>query len=410
MILRLAMRNATRNVRRSMLTATTVVLSVALLTLAMAWIEGVFSGVYDTSTASIGHVRVVDPDYAARERLMPLYENIQPVGPVVDAIRGVEGVVGAYPILRVGVAVTGSDELGDAFGLAVGAPTELYAGPFGVEEAIIEGSFFTGGPDEIVLGRKLAKKASAEVGGEVLLLGQTQDGSISPIKGTVVGIASAGYGLVDNQAFVPLEKIQWLADIEDGALEILVYGAHHDDAAAIDAALEALPALDGLKVEAFSERPPWSEFTGIIGAIQGVLGMVFVFIAALAIWNTMMMSVLERTAEIGVMRAMGLTRVQTVVLFVVEAMVIAALGAVVGVALGAIPGFWLETHGFTIGSGLMDKMGDSFAVSETIYADMNASIAVRGLVIGLLMAFAGAFVPSLRAASVQPVNAMRTGR
>ncbi len=405
----LADRNALRNIRRTLLTSATVVLSVALLTLAFSWIEGVFGDVFETSTASIGHVRVVDADYAERERLMPLYEHIADADAVVSKVAAVPGVVDAYPVIMTGVAVSGSAELGDAFGLAVGAPIGYIEERLKVDTFISDGSFFTGAADEVVLGRKLAAKAGATVGSEVLLVGQTQDGSISPIKGTVVGIASAGYGLVDQQAFVSLEKMQWLTDIGEGAIEVLVYGESFDDGEALAATIADLE-LDGLLVQAWSTREPWNQFTGMIGAIQGVFSAIFVFVSSLAIWNTMMMSVMERTSEIGVLRAMGLSRLATVVLFVLEALFIAALGGALGVALGAVPSLWLEADGLTFGGELMDKLGSGFAIQSTMYADFSFTIAVRAFLVGLSMALVGSFIPSLRAAAIQPVTAMSTGR
>jgi putative ABC transport system permease protein len=408
----LALRNALRNVRRTLLTAGTVVIGTALMVFVMGWMTGVFEGIFEESTGAIGHVRVVNPEYAEREQLMPLYANIEDVRPLVEAVGAVPGVTGAYPVIKTGVAVTAGGELGDVFGPAVGAPEPWYREQLKLDTKLSAGSWFTGAPDELILGVRLASKAKAEVGQEVLLLGQTQDGSMSPIKGTVVGLVHAGNPLVDQSAFVPLAKMQWLTDIPDGALEVLVYSDDLHGADALAARVSALSATEGLVVESWLNRAPFNVAVNLGGAVQGVFGAILVFITGLAVLNTMMMSVLERTGEIGVLRAMGMTRRATVVLFVLEAMVIATIGSVVGVFLGALPVLWMQRpgYGLTLGEGITQNMGNEIAFRTTMYPMLMPDHLLKGILLGLITAVVGAAIPAIRAATIQPVSAMRSGR
>lgn len=409
-MIKLALRNARRNVRRTLLTASTVVIGVALFTFAMSWINGAFSDVFSRSTAFVGHLRVVDPDYAAREQLMPLYENLADVAPIVEELEKVPGVRGAYPVITSGVGVVvGDAELGDAFGLAKGAPWEWLRTEARVEDALVDGRW-PEGDDDIVLGKRLAAKAGARVGDEVLLFGTTQDGSISPVRGTLVGILGAGSPVVDQSAFISLATAQRMLDLDGGAIEVLAYTDDFDHADVVAEAARATGAFGDYELLAWNERAPYAEYVAFSGAIQGILAGFLVFLTSLAIWNTMTMSVLERTGEIGVMRAMGLGRFGAVGLFVVEAAVIAAIGGAVGVGLGAIPSMWLEQHGLTFGEDLIQRTGTDFALSTTMYADLDATVMLKGFAVGLMMAIVGSLIPSLRAATIQPVEAMRHGR
>jgi len=74
-----------------------------------------------------------------------------------------------------------------------------------------------------------------------------------------------------------------------------------------------------------------------------------IMLAALAIFNTMSMSVLERTGEIGVMRAMGMSGPRALGLFLVESIFIGLLGSAGGVLLGSAGAWYLETYGVTWG-------------------------------------------------------------
>jgi putative ABC transport system permease protein len=144
--------------------------------------------------------------------------------------------------------------------------------------------------------------------------------------------------------------------------------------------------------------------------MRGVIIGVIVFLTALGIWNTMMMSVLERTGEIGVMRSMGLTAFGTVALFVIEALTIAGMGGIGGVILGGLGGSYLERYGVELGGDLTQNVDASLPFQTRLYADVTPQILLAALALGLLMAFIGSAAPAYRAASIQPVEAMRSRR
>lgn len=406
LLLSMAARNAARNVTRTGLTTLIVVAGTAFLVIALSWMNGVFNTLQGTAAAASGHVRVADPDYVAREDLMPLYENIPDSAPLVAAIAAIPGVNGAYPRVATGVTLTVGDEIGDVFGLAVGAPPAYYTEVLDLDAHLVEGRLAVT-DREVTLGASLAERTGARVGQEVRVFGQTQDGAMSSIKGEVVGVVRAGNAIIDQQVYLSLDRARYLVDIPDGATEIVVFGDDRDGAERLAAAVAA--EAPGLSVQAWSQREPWRGFFTIAGYIRGWMQAIIVFITALGVWNTMMMSVLERTAEIGVMRAMGLSRLGAVVLFVVEALAIAVIGGLIGVALGALPAYYvLEQRGITLGATIVQNVNLPF--HTTMHGDFTPQIAAQGFLLALAMALVGSAPPAWRAAAIQPVEAMRARR
>lgn len=410
MVLSLAWRNALRNVQRTLITAAMVVLGTALLVVGMAWMYGLTGRILEEAADQIGHVRVVDPDYVAREPLMPLYENLPDVAPIVEAVREVPGVVGAWPVISAPVTITAGEEIGDVFGLATGADPAWLDERMRLRGYLVEGAWFGEGDDEVIVGKVLADQAGLAIGGEVRIIGQTQDGSISPILGRVVGVAHAGNPGVDRRIYLRLSQMEWLTDIPGGAIEVLAYGDEASGAPDLAEAIGALPEVDGLAVQAWTTRDPFSGMLDIMSTVRGVVIGTIVLLTALGILNTMMMAVLERTHEIGVLRAMGLSRFSVLSLFVIEAMAIAALGGVLGVGLGSLGGWYLETYGITLGEGVSQRMDTAIPIKATLYGDLTLGMAVAGFVLGLVMALVGTLTPALRAAAIEPVEAMRSGR
>lgn len=406
LLLRLAMRNVRRNVHRTVLTAGTVVFGTALLTVALAWLTGVFGTLTNTMASFGGHARVMTTAFAAREELMPLSEHLQHADDLAAAAMKLPGVRAAYPRIVTGVTLTKGDEIGDQFGLAVGAPIGWYTDQLHLGKDIVLGTMFTGADGETVLGRTVAEAIHAQVGDTIIALGMTQDGAMAPVKAKVVGIASGGNQLVDNGIFLPLEPLRWMADVDDGATELLIYGDDKTQGKTLAAELRADPAFSNDVVQAWDEQPSTAGIVAMIGVVNSIISSIIVFVCALGVWNTMMMSVMERTREIGVMRAMGLTRPGTVVLFVVEGLFIAAIGGAVGVALGCIPAYALQVYGVNLG----DKMAHSAGVpvQSHVYALLTVGVVTEAFLLGLCTALVGTAFPAWRAASIQPVDAMRS--
>lgn len=406
-LLRLAARNSRRHRVRTALTAGMVVAGVGLLLVALSWVNGVFGNVLQEAAGLGGHVRLVAPEYAAREELFPLYANLPDVEPLAARLRALPGVAAVEPRIVTGVTVTVSQEIGDVFALAVGGSPAYFAERLKADQKVVAGRWFSGAPGELVVGAKVAEEAHARPGDEVVLLGLTQDGSLSPIKGRLVGIVKTG-SLLDRQVLVPLDRLQWLADLPGGATELLVFADRYQRGPALAQALRAVPGLERFTVQAWSEREPLASMTGTIEGVRFFVVCAVVLLAALGIWNTMTTSVLERTREIGVLRAMGMTRAGAVWLFVVEALSIAFVGGVGGVLFGLGPALALQRWGIRIGESTAARL--ALPISEVIRAQVTPGLVLFAFGLGLLMALVGSVPAALRAASIQPVTAMRSGR
>lgn len=406
LLFQLALRNALRNRRRSLLTALMVTAGIGLLMLGMAWIHGVLGGALHAAANIAGHARIVTPGYVQKEQLFPLADNLPQTKALVEAAGKVPGVEGVYERISMPVTFTVGEELGEKFTLLQGASPGWYTDVMALPAHLEEGRMMEG-DKEIVLGKEAAAQAGAKVGDTVIVLGQTQDGALSPGKFTVTGIADMGNTGQNRISYITLEKARYLADIPEGALEILVYG-EEAEAMALASTLRGLPETKDLTVQAWNERSPYNGMQLFADTISFIAAGLIVFITGLGMLNTMLMSVLERTAEIGVMRAMGLKKWETVMLFATEAMGIAAVGGVLGSLSGATVAYlWLEKHGINLG-GAAKSFPSAIPINTVVYGEVTADQLVTGFLLGLAMAVVGSVVPALRASTIEPVEAMRT--
>ena len=137
-----------------------------------------------------------------------------------------------------------------------------------------------------------------------------------------------------------------------------------------------------------SIREPMEEQAKQQQLILGGLGAISLFVAALGIANTMIMSIYERTREIGIKKALGARRFDILVQFLLEALVLSIIGGVLGIAAGIALGL------------LMGTVGLAFVVSWGVVAVAVAAATAIGLVFGIF--------PAYRASRKNPIEALRT--
>jgi putative ABC transport system permease protein len=225
----------------------------------------------------------------------------------------------------------------------------------------------------------------------------------------VVGIVDLGNKNASRQTYMVFSQAQWLADLEGGATEVLVSTGDYNDARPVADRLRADTRLAEFNVAAWEERPPFDTMGAFLKGVRGIVSSIIVFITGLGVLNTMLMSVLERTSEIGVMRALGLTRAHTRAMFFVEALTIAAIGGLVGVSGGGSVAFYLSRVGLHLGTAAA-KAPASLPIHETVYPHATPGTLGLAFLLGLAMAVVGGFIPAWRAALIEPVEAMRHRR
>jgi putative ABC transport system permease protein len=416
MLLRFAFRNARRNVRRTILTALTITLGCILLTIGLSWISGVYNSFVEAMIQNSGTVRITTENYYEKEALNPLEENLASTETIEKELGKIEGITGVYPKISQGVAASrGGEELGEIFGLLTGAPIEYYQKVLKLDQHVYQGTFFTQqAKTEGLIGRTLAMDMDIQIGEDAIFIGQTQDGSISPIKVTVVGLLDSGNSVFDRQAYVHIDKARWMADIPDGSTELLIYGAGDAQklAVTIKETVNELKQSKSMSVEeelailAWNEREPFASLIIIPKIVSSLLASIIIFVTALGVLNTMMMSVLERTAEIGILRAMGMQREAIAFTFLLESMIIAMVGGTTGSLIGSLISIWMADKGINLGDAV-SNVPDALPINTTLYPDWSIELALFTLGLSLIMALVGAIIPSWQANRITPIQAMR---
>lgn len=251
---------------------------------------------------------------------------------------------------------------------------------------------------DVLVGATLASTEELSPGDEIELL--TPDGFVAF---TVAGIVeNEGVGRLNNGRVViaPLEEVQdtFARGVEVDQFSVMVSPEIAQDPARLDALKAAIEERVGRAGEVEYPAERGRLISQMLASYQiglGFFSTTAIFVGAFLIYNAFSMTVLERTREIGVLRALGVVRRQIVGLILVEALLL----AVVGSALGILGGIGLA-------QGLIAGMSGLLATRlETVAIPLNSI--VTALMVGLSVTLVSAFLPALSAGRVSPLEAIR---
>jgi len=401
-VLALAWRNIWRHTRRSLITVAAMALGAALCMPMMAFMDGMFEAIFDVAvTQSAGHVRVEHPDYPETRSMFDALEGADETIAALDALPEAKAVTRrAY-----GAGLLGSEEKTVGAEL-IGVDPAREGAVAPTENMLKEGAWLSA-PGQILLGHGLADELEVGLGGEVVIMTQAADGSIGAGAYEIVGLMQSANAMRDKQgAWMGLSDLQELLYIEDQVHEIVLIaeGGKHSVGALRDQV--AGEVGDGGMVRTWSEAEPLMAEMLAMGEQQSwmMLGIIF-FLAGFGVLNTMLMSVFERTRELGVMMALGARPGVLIRLIVTESVLLALVGAVAGGILGGILTYLLCTHGLDLGYGEFDMAGIVFP--DTIKGLFRAERAAAVLLSLIVVTVMASFWPAWRAARLQPVQAMR---
>ena len=236
--------------------------------------------------------------------------------------------------------------------------------------------------DEALLGVGGAEALGARVGESVVLDGR---------RFRVVGIYRTGERWRDAGAIVPLAVAQELARKQDVVTAVHVFLVPGTDSHEAATAIERdLPQVAVLESSAdFGEVDQGFE---ILDAANLAISLIAVGIGAIGVMNTMIMSVYERTREIGILRAVGWRGSRILRLIVLESLGLCLVAAIIGVVLGL-----LASRAVLLVP----------AVSALLVPAYPTEVFVRALAVGVAVAFVGALYPTVRAVRLSPMEALR---
>ncbi|RJP76630.1 MAG: ABC transporter permease [Candidatus Zixiibacteriota bacterium] len=399
------LRNLYRHPRRTLLTGAAAAFTAATLCFMFSYFNGVVDNIQARyARLETGHLRFLPQGYPQRESLLPLDLHLTAADSLRNYIAAQPEVEAATARIRFAALASSGDLSVPVAGLGVDFAREAnFLNP----AALLTEGRLPQSSGEAVIGALLARRLNLSVGDTLLLLGQDSRRSLTADEFRLTGLISLGMNPIDRRSvYLPLPEARAFTDLPDRATEILAL--LHDpqaDRELRDRLQEAsLVRHQEALILTWREHGDLYRVIASSRAIVQLLILLFLAIAASTVVNTILMAVLERGREIGMLKALGMGKGNIAGLFLLEGALIGALFAPLGALLGAAAGAWTERVGIPLG-----KVGQnlSFPMGNFIYPDFRWTYYWEAVAFTLLMSLLASLYPAWKAGKVNSASALR---
>ena len=403
MLLKLAARNLIRHRRRTGITVFAIAGGLALMVLSITVGNGVYVEMLDQGiTKQAGHVVVQAIGFQDERERHQVVEN----APDIEAAlleAAPDGKVLSRTWLR-GLLTSTTNAVGAA---VAGVQPSAEIDVTDWDEKLVEGEWLADDDERgIVLGAGLAQSLGVELGDKVVLMVQGDDEVDSRLF-RVRGVLSTGSADIDG--FLAMAHIDATRELLPGIEPAHQVSLHLEEDTSLQLA-GVLQVPDGSEVLTWKEAlPELVEYIRIDRKSNDVFMIIIGLIVTIGVLNTVLMSVLERVREFGVMLAVGMTPERLFTLVVTEGLLLGLVGMALGVLGGAALSYPLVTSGLDY-TGMMG--GDNIdvsgvTVSMVIYGVYDWLRVAHYALGAVLLTLSSTLYPAIKASRLQPVDAMR---
>jgi len=407
-LVKMAWRNLWRNPRRTFITLFSMIFGLTMMIVGYALMDGMLNQMVHYATVlGTGHVQVHHPDYLEDHSL---YDSLSNPESLLADISGT-GLGSASPRVFATALISSGQQ---------SAGSQLWGVDPALENTVTElymhletGTWLA--PDDrgqVVLGRNLARTLSVGPGDEIVVLTQAADGSLGNALYTVSGtLKSIGEALDRGGVIMHIQDLSELLVMDSKVHEIAI---RLKDPNALDTASRTLnETLDQkiYKVENWKQLfPELAEYLRVSSSSMAIILFVIFAVASLGIVNTQLMSLFERTREVGIMRALGMGPLSMAFLVFFETVFLVLMATVAGGATGILWSLRLERIGWDI-----SWMGGSFAFvgvafDPHMYATLTPAAVIESITVMFIVVLVASLYPIFRAARILPVDAIGRGR
>lgn len=403
MIVIMAWRNIWRNKMRSVV----IILSIAIGLFAGIAVLALYKGMMKSRVrtvidAEVGHLQIHDTSFKKD------YEPQFVISNGVDLLKNISSMpevkLAAPRSITNGMLATATGSSGVQINGVIPA-LEYEASQ--LKKKIIEGNEFNPAKkNEVMIGKKLANKMKLKVGSKLVLTFTDTSGNIVSGAFRVAAVYQSDNAPLDERnVYVTMNDMNVLLGISNAFHELVVLLKNDEDIKTVQQKLkQKFPVY---QIETWREISPETDLLVKTTDQYSYIIMVIIMLAlAFGIINTMLMAILERTREIGMMMALGTNKIRIFSLVLMETIFLTLAGTPVGILIGWLTASYYNKHGLNL-SGMGREMMSSFGFNPLIYPEFPADKLMGVLLIVVITAIVSCLFPAMKALKLQPVEALR---
>ncbi|HKX40375.1 MAG TPA: FtsX-like permease family protein [Burkholderiaceae bacterium] len=327
-----AWQNTLRNRRRSLVTVAIATLGTAAILLAGGFALFTYQALAQSAARSTGHLIVGQPEQFTKDEDTPLQHGLDNADALKAALLADPAVRQVLPRVAFSGLISNGDK--STVMLATGVEPDAEFAVKGPFLNVVAGQVLASGTSdaEVMLGEGLAKSLKAAPGSSLTLLASTTDGALNALDVRVKGVFSTGVPDIDKRlVYTDIATAQKLLNTK----RVSTLGVFLSRMDATGPAQQRVAAANPkLTVQTWLDQAFfYQSVRGLYNRIFGALGLIIGVIVVFVVTNAMAMAIIERTREIGTLRALGTLPSQLLRTLALEGMVLGGVGAACGAAL-----------------------------------------------------------------------------
>ncbi len=409
---KIAWRNVRRNKRRTFLSALVISVGLGIYIMMNSVMTGMdranIDNLIELSTSSI---KISTEQYSDEKESLPLKYGITDPNKLLAFIKDQDHVIRATPRTQFLGQLSNWEDTLPIIGQVIDIESDLTV--FNLDK-YIGGEYFTGKEEnEIMLGKDLAEEMGVGVGEYITLYALTKYDSRNADEFYIIGLLNTTDPNINlNNVLISYQTANEFLDLESLVTEIDVaverrvnFNQFTNDVNEI--AQKIGQEFPDLQIDTFEELA--SAFLGITEQKKifgSIIMLIILAIAAVGIFNSVLMSVYERIREIGVLRAQGFKRKEIVGLFVWEGAFIGLLGSMMGLILGCGVNLYLVIKGFPLDK-FVGFQNTGIPYWGTLYGEWNIGAIIFAFCFGMIVALTASYLPSRMASKMEVTKALR---
>jgi putative ABC transport system permease protein len=404
MLAQLAWKNIWRNKKRSL---------VIILAIMLGLWGGLFSGAIMMGMAEsmvesaidryLGHIQIHTPQFKEDMHISYCLNNIREIRGILKSQKSIKA-FSERSILE-GMAASAASSFGVRI---VGIDRVAEKDVTNLNEKVIEGGFLDSQKrNQILIGKKLADRLNLKIRSKIILTFQDIHGEIIYLACRVSGIFKTESSVFD-ETNVFLKQVDLMRSLHQSPTLIHEIAIRVASAKQVDAIEKNLAdALPNLKVESWKNLAPELSFiASSMEAFTYLFVAIILFALLFGITNNMLMSVMERIRELGILTAVGMNKFRIFIMILFETILLSLTGGILGMIVGGITIGFYNSSGIDLSafaSGL-----ESFGSSTMLYPFLPASMYLGLTIMILFAANIASLLPAWKATHLLPAEAIRT--
>jgi putative ABC transport system permease protein len=405
MIWSIAWRNVWRNKVRSIVMIVAIALGLFAGVFTMAFMQGAVDARIESATKSeLTHIQVHAPHFLDNNETSIYLQN---TNTLIAEIEKTAGVIAASERLVTEPFIMAAHGTGG--GRLIGVWPEKEKKVTDIWEHLTDGTYLekSGRMPPVLIGEKLAKRLQLKTGSKINVQMVDLNGDLSSKGYRVGGIYKTNNTTFDeNHLFVRFEDLQAQLGIKDNAShEIAVILKNGNDAAIIKPLVQKFTGE--ADVQTWKElSPEMSLLTDSMDQYMYIFILIILLALCFGIINTMLMSVLDRIKEIGMLMAVGMNKRRIFLMIILESVMLTFSGGILGIIIGSGVTKFFETTPIDV-SMFADGL-EKYGFAAQIYTSLRLETIVTITVLVIATGILSAIYPARKALKLNPAEATRT--